>query len=99
MLDLGIYWRAREKPRGDYLIAVQLRDAADRIVVAAGSPPARGTYPTSRWNIGEVLLDWHAFDLPSDVRSGEYKIFVALFDSASQKVLAETFIATISIAR
>ena len=97
--SLGLYWRAREKPRGDYVVAVQLRDQSGRVAFEQASRPANGTYPTMQWDAGEVLLDWHDFDLPTDIAPGEYQIFVALRDSASDRVLGQTAVSSLTINR
>ncbi len=99
LLQVGLYWRAREKPRGDYVVAVQLRDAAGRVVFEQADRPANDTYPTTEWNAGEVLLDWHDFNLPNDIVPGEYQVFVVLRDSASDRVLGQTPVSTLTINR
>lgn len=96
--SLGLYWRAQTKPRGDYLIAVQLRDANGRIAFEQRNRPAQGTYATNEWNAGEVLLDWHDFDLPRDLAPGDYQIVVVLRDAATQ-IPGEAKITTINIVR
>jgi len=57
VLRLGLYWRARGKPRGDYTVVVQLRDRLDQVAFEHATQPAAGTYPTSLWDVGEVLLE------------------------------------------
>lgn len=97
LLQVGLYWRAREKPRGDYLVAVQLRDAAGRIAFEHTARPANNTYPTTQWDAGEVLLDWHDFHLPTDLPIGEYRIFVTLRDVVTSTSVGETWIASLFV--
>ena len=99
VLHLGLYWRARGKPRGDYTVVVQLRDRLDQVAFEHATQPASGTYPTSLWDVGEVLLDWHDFTLPSDVEPGEYTISVALRDSNNNQLLGEVKLSTITVVR
>ena len=99
LLQVGVYWRAREKPRGDYVVAVQLRDAAGRVAFERSARPANGAYPTTQWDAGEVLLDWHDFDLPRDLAIGSYGIFAVLRDAATGTRLGETLISTISVVK
>jgi uncharacterized membrane protein len=96
-MSVGLYWRARGKPRGDYLVAVQLRDAAGRIVAEQKDRPAAGAYPTTQWSEGEVLLDWHDWVVPATLAPGEYAMQIVLSDAVSGKVLGETALAKISI--
>ncbi|MCX7839510.1 MAG: DUF2079 domain-containing protein, partial [Anaerolineae bacterium] len=99
LLQVGLYWRAREKPRGDYIVAVQLRDGAGRIAFEHTARPANNTYPTTEWDAGEVLLDWHDFHLPSDLPIGEYQIFVALRDASTSTSVGETWIASLLVVK
>ncbi|MBM3129881.1 MAG: DUF2079 domain-containing protein [Chloroflexi bacterium] len=99
LLQVGLYWRAREKPRGDYVVAVQLRDVRGRVAFEQTARPANNTYPTTEWDAGEVLLDWHDFDLPRDVASGEYQIFAVLRDAATGTHVGETLISPISVVK
>jgi uncharacterized membrane protein len=95
-LSLGLYWRARAKPQGDYFAVVQLRDANGHIAFEQAARPANGAYPTTQWNEGEVLLDWHDLQLPSNLRIGDYQIIVSLRDTAGL-ALGTTVISSISV--
>ncbi len=97
LLQTGLYWRARGKPQGDYTIAVQLRDPSGRIVFEQISRPAEDTFPTTEWDEGEVLLDWHDFNLPEDLAAGQYEIFVALDDSATHTRIGQTRLAPLTV--
>lgn len=96
-MSLGLYWRARGKPRGDYRVTVQLRDISGRIAFEQSARPAADSYPTTRWSEGEVLLDWHDFDLPANLATGSYSITVQLRDASTNAMIGETPIASISI--
>lgn len=93
---VGLYWRARDKPRGDYTVAVQLRDASGRVVFEQASRPANDTYPTTQWDKGEVLLDWHDLTIPKDLAPGEYQIVALLRDQAGNP-LGEAPVSQVSI--
>jgi peptidoglycan/LPS O-acetylase OafA/YrhL len=99
VLDVGLYWRARGKPQGDYSITVQLRDAAGNVVVEQTARPAENTYPTTEWNEGEVLMDWHTLDLPSNLVEGEYSLVAILRDAGRDKLIGEAQFTKISVAR
>jgi uncharacterized membrane protein len=97
LLQVGVYWRAREKPRDDYLVAIQLRDASGNIAFEHATRPANDAYPTTQWNAGEVLLDWHDFILPRELAPGPYTIFVALKNRADAPSLGEAMIAPVRV--
>ena len=96
-LPLGLYWRARAKPQGDYRVVVQLRDDAGRVVVEQSARPAQGTYPTMQWEAGEVLLDWHDLELPPDLAQGVYQIVVILREVAGERALGEARLSEIRV--
>jgi uncharacterized membrane protein len=99
-LAVGLYWRARGgKPRGDYVVSVQLRDALGRIAFEETNRPAAGAYPTTLWQPGEVLLDWHILTLPANLAEGDYTFWVVLRDVTERAELGGVQIAQISIER
>ncbi len=99
LLQVGLYWRARAKPQADYAVVIQLRTADGRIAFEHTQQPANGVHPTLTWHEGEVLLDWHDFFLPADLRPNDYQIVAGLRDAATQRWVAETNIATITVLR
>lgn len=99
VLPIGLYWRARSKPQGDYAVAVELRDADGRVVVDQSNRPANGTYPTTQWDIGEVLLDWHDLALPQNISEGDYRVWVLLRDANTGQLIGETQISTVTVHR
>lgn len=94
LFQLGLYWRARSKPLGDYLVSLQLRDPKDRVAFEQSARPAADKYPTLQWSEGEVLLDWHDFTIPGSLVPGEYQVIVTLRDAATQKQIGDTKIPT-----
>jgi uncharacterized membrane protein len=99
LLQVGLYWRARAKPRGDYVVAVQLREATGRVAFEHASRPAKGTYPTTQWDAGEVLLDWHDFHLPRDLASGDYQITVVLREIVNGAIRGDALISALSVVK
>ncbi len=97
LFQIGLYWRARGKPQGDYIVAVQFVDKAGSIAYEEASRPAKGLYPTTLWDAGEVLLDWHDFTLPKDMTHGGYEIWVLLRDLATQCTLGRVPVSGISV--
>lgn len=79
-LHLTLYWRADAPMATDYTVFVHVLDAAGSIVAQADAPPQAGRYPTHWWDRGEVLADQHAVPLPADLRPGEYRVRLGLYD-------------------
>lgn len=97
LMQIGLYWRARVKPQSDYLAIVQLRDVSGRIAFEQSARPANGVHPTRAWNAGEVLLDWHDFNIPSDLAPGAYDLVALLRDASTTRVVGEARLATIQV--
>ncbi|MDE3091181.1 MAG: hypothetical protein KGJ80_17565, partial [Chloroflexota bacterium] len=96
-MQIGLYWRAREKPRDDYAVSVQLRDAEGRVAFEQTERPAAGSYPTTLWSAGEVLLDWHDLSVPSSLAPGKYNLTVVLLSEKDRRVLGEASIGQMSV--
>jgi hypothetical protein len=94
-----LYWRARSKPQGDYLTIVQLRDSNGQVAFEQSQRPANGSYPTTEWEAGEVLLDWHDIILPTDLAEGTYQLYVVLRDAADRRSGGEATLAQVTINR
>jgi len=41
--------------------------------------PRGGAYPTTRWRVGEVVVDTYDITLPEGVEIGDYEIEVGLY--------------------
>jgi hypothetical protein len=70
-LFLSLFWQAEEAPLPNYTVALKLGD----VVLYAGAP-VQGTYPTSGWAAGEVVVDRYGPRLPRGVPAGEYALTV-----------------------
>jgi hypothetical protein len=78
-LYLTLYWQAIRALEGDYAVTVRLLDAnRDTRLERQNRHPVGGTYPTSRWQGGEVVADAYALDLPPGLPSGEYHLRVTI---------------------
>ncbi|MHB1132512.1 MAG: ArnT family glycosyltransferase [Chloroflexota bacterium] len=81
-LDLTLHWRALSPPPGDWIVSVQLLDAAGRLLAQHDAPPAAGEYPTHAWEAGEQVPDHHGLLLPANLPSGTYYLHLVLYASA-----------------
>jgi len=78
-LDLTLFWTPLAPMETDYTVFVHLRDATGATVAQRDAQPLDGDYPTSRWRVGEVVIDPHRVELPSDLPPGEYQLRVGLY--------------------
>ncbi|MCL5026478.1 MAG: glycosyltransferase family 39 protein [Chloroflexi bacterium] len=72
---LNLYWQARRSPAADYDLELILKDAQGRPFQPWRGQPTNGNYPTSRWQVGEVVRDQHRLEANMP---GEYTIAVSI---------------------
>ncbi len=78
--DLSLIWQAQQTPSTDYTIFVHvLFPDGSCCAWQEDSMPLSGTYATSRWLPGEIVVDDYEILLPADLPSGDYAIEVGLY--------------------
>ncbi len=79
-LDLTLVWQALANGQTDYVRFVHLIDTAagGAPLAQSDSPPRYGSYPTSQWTSGEVVLDRLSLPL-ADVPPGSYQLVVGFY--------------------
>jgi len=77
---VALYWRATEDVSRDYLVSLQLKDHHGEPWFVQQDRPVDGTYPTTEWEKGEVLRDWHDLHLPPDTPAGHYVLLVQVLE-------------------
>jgi len=88
-LPFVLFWQAREKVERDYLISLQLQGEEGQAWGEDRSRPVEGTYPTIRWDEGEIVRDHRDWDVPLDVPSGHHRLLVSLIDEASSEQVGQ----------
>jgi hypothetical protein len=86
-LNVVYYWRVLRQPDRDYTVFTHLRDQRGAIVATRDAPPLLGTRPTSQWQAGELLADYHplGFD-PLPVAPTEVSFEIGLYDQDGQRL-------------
>jgi hypothetical protein len=68
----------------DYTVFVHLRDMQSGENATQGDgPPVGGWYPTSLWEVGEVVEDEHEVELTAEITPGTYNLVVGWYDPLS----------------
>jgi hypothetical protein len=78
-LKLTLYWRADAIPEANYTTFLHLRNSANENAAQKDRPPANGRYPTSLWDVGEIIVDELTLSL-ADLPAGEYTPVLGLYD-------------------
>ncbi len=81
VLRVVLYWRAEEKIEKDFTVFVHLADAGDRVIAQQDTMPVEGTFPTTQWQPGELIVD--GYTLHVDAAPGAHTLFVGMYDGAT----------------
>lgn len=93
-LEIVLYWRCDARLEVDYTTFVHIAagsgDQPPEVAAQMDRPPADGAYPTSLWDVGDVVRDVVEVPLPDDLPPGDYSIRVGLYDAATGQRLPVT---------
>jgi hypothetical protein len=78
-LAITLHWRGLKPIGADYTVFVHLLDANDQVITQHDSQPQGGAYPTSVWDVGEVVEDTHLLSLPADLAPPPYRLRIGLY--------------------
>jgi hypothetical protein len=79
-LPLTLYWQSLARVDRDYTVFIHVLDALGQVVVGWDHMPRQDAFPTTRWEVGELVADTHWIPLPPDLPAGEYRISVGMYD-------------------
>jgi len=82
-LELTLFWRALAPVEADYTVFTHLTDDEERIWGQQDNPPRCNTYPTSRWQPGEIIADPFYIRVDENASPGDYTLMVGLYDPSS----------------
>jgi hypothetical protein len=89
-LNLTLYWRCDAWLPDDYITFVQARDTKGLVAGKPGAviaqmvhAPGDADYPTSLWDVGEVIRDSIRIPIPPGTPPGDYEIAAGLYQPAS----------------
>ena len=82
-LHLTLVWRCREMTDTSYTVFTHLLDAGEQIRGQKDNPPVDGSYPTTLWVPGEIVVDRYAIPVAADAAPGKHAIEVGMYDPAT----------------
>jgi hypothetical protein len=84
---LVFYWQAARLMEQDYVISTRLLDPSNgNRVWQNDAAPRDWSYPTTWWDVGEVVSDTLTCDL-GDIPDGQYRLEVVVYEPRSNEVL------------
>jgi hypothetical protein len=81
-LRLAFDWRVTE-PVDDSLVMFAHLVHEDRLVAQWDAVPGNGLLPVESWELGEVVRDQFALELPPELATGRYEVRVGTYSSTS----------------
>ena len=86
-LHLTLIWRCRAEMGTAYTVFTHLLDPGEQVRGQKDNPPQGGTYPTTLWVPGEVVVDVYQIPVAADAAPGQYVIEVGMYDPATMERL------------
>jgi hypothetical protein len=83
-LDVALTWIVGSAPERDYSVFLHLVDAGGKQWGGGDGAPRQNTYPTSRWESGEVVVDERTISVAADVPPGRYHLYAGWYDSGGR---------------
>ncbi len=81
-IPVTLRWHALKPVPTDYTVFVHLiKPDLVTLINAADSGPVNGTMPTSRWQVGEIIVDPHLVTIPEGTPPGRYQIRIGLYNA------------------
>lgn len=93
LLDLTLYWEAIGEMEESYTVFTHLLGPYNQ---ATGGPlwgqddslPLRGSYPTTRWEKDEIVVDYYHIPVPPEAPTGDYEIEIGIYLLSTMKRMA-----------
>ncbi|HAL61915.1 MAG TPA: hypothetical protein DCP08_05845 [Chloroflexi bacterium] len=87
ILHLTLFWQAREKPKSEILLTIELTDSRRETVTRRETSPVEGGYPVTAWEQGEIVRDQHYLLTPSSP-PGRYRLLLRVKDAQGKEIKA-----------
>jgi 4-amino-4-deoxy-L-arabinose transferase-like glycosyltransferase len=94
---IALFWQATHALEKEYTVILQIQDTRGNIMATTQAAPARGIYPTTRWQPGAIVRDPQTITLRGDAPDGDYRLAVALIDPITNARTSPREIGTIVV--
>jgi hypothetical protein len=78
-IHLTLFWQCLAEVKQSYTVFTHLVDAEDNIVAQKDNPPVDGFYPTTKWEVGEIVRDQYDILISPDALPGKYQLEVGMY--------------------
>ncbi|MBN1812061.1 MAG: glycosyltransferase family 39 protein [Anaerolineae bacterium] len=87
-LEVDLRWQAMQAPTSDYVARLELR-GGDDVVASVEGAVGSGRHPTSQWVSGEPVHMLYKVQIPADLESGEFGLYLLVLDGATGQVVGD----------
>ncbi len=78
-IDVTLYWKTEAPLTQDFTVFLHLAPPSSSPQAQQDSQPRQGTYPTSYWEPGLMVIDIHTLELPEDLAAGRYPLITGMY--------------------
>jgi hypothetical protein len=78
-LSVTLYWEAQVRPAANYTVFLHMAASDGPPYAQDDGPPMDGTYPTSFWDVGEVVVDRRRIRVPANLPPGDYPLVAGMY--------------------
>lgn len=78
-IEITLYWEALHPVDQDYTVFIHLVDSNGQLLGQADGHPVGGSFPTSRWRAGDVIVDHHRLEIDPTAAQGEYRLQAGMY--------------------
>lgn len=90
VLKVALYWQADGPVTIPYTVFTHLVNDQGVLVAQKDNWPVNGLWPPTCWRRGKTIVDNYPISLPADLPSGDYTLWVGLYDAATGRRLLTT---------
>lgn len=84
LLHVDLFWQSQAPAQSDLWVLLSLGDLPDYRVIEARRPLGGRGYPSSQWEVGEIVRDQLDLPIPPDLPRGEYPLHLAVYPQGGE---------------
>jgi hypothetical protein len=89
-VHLTLFWQALKAMDEDYTVFTHIVNPQGHIWGQKDNPPVDGFYPTTTWEVGEIVRDQYEVPISPEAPSGKYYVVAGMYLSESGQRLSVT---------
>ena len=78
-IHLTLFWQVLQKMDRDYTVFTHLLDGEGKIQGQKDNEPSDGFYPTTKWEVGDIVRDQYDLVISPDAPLGQYQLEIGMY--------------------